>query len=204
MKITDIKQQVKKQTRYSIFVDGKFSFGLGESELMRSKIRVGQELSTKELEQLKSKAEVDKAYNNCLGLIARRKRSKWEIEQYLKRKRLDLEISDLVLGRLEDSKWINDQEFARSWVSNRRLLKSTSRRRLSQELRAKRVDDSIITLVLEEDETDDQQVLIDLVAKKRTQSRYQDSQKLMAYLMRQGYNYADVKQAMAEVGEDNS
>lgn len=201
MKITDIKQQVKRQTRYSIYVDGKFSFGLGESELLRSKIRVGQDLSSDELEQLKSKAEVDKAYNNCLGLIARRKRSKWEIEQYLKRKGADREISDSVIFRLENSQWIDDLDFAKAWVSNRRLLKATSKRRLSQELRAKRVDDSIISIVLAEDETDDQQVLIDLVRKKQAQSRYQDPQKLMAYLMRQGYNYGDVKQAMADASE---
>lgn len=198
MKITDIKQQVKNQTRYSIYVDGKYSFSFGESELLKAHLRIGLEFSEVELEELKHKAVVDKAYNNALNLISRRKRSRWEIEQYLKGKELEPDISAAVIEKLQASKWLDDTEFARAWVSNRRLLKSTSRRRLSQELRTKRVSDEVISQVLSEDETDDSKVLADLVASKRKQTRYQDPQKLMTYLMRQGYDYGDVKQALED------
>lgn len=202
MKITDIKQQVKNQQRYSIYVDGKFNFGLGEMALMNSGLRVGKELSLAELEELKDTAKTDKAYNQALGLIARRARSEWEIREYLKRKEHDPEFIDQIVERLINSKWLNDLDFARRWVQNRRLLKSTSKRRLSQELKAKRVADEHIAVALEEDETDEQQVLRDLVARKRKQSRYQDSQKLMAYLMRQGYDYGSVKDALSWRAED--
>jgi regulatory protein len=198
MKITDIKQQVKNQTRYSIYVDSKYSFSFGESELLKAHLRIGLEFSQAELQELKHKAVVDKAYNNALNLISRRKRSRWEIEQYLKGKELEPDISAAVIEKLQASKWLDDTEFARAWVSNRRLLKSTSRRRLSQELRTKRVSDEVISQVLSEDETDDSKVLADLVASKRKQTRYQDPQKLMTYLMRQGYDYGDVKQALED------
>ena len=45
MKITSIKQQVKRADRYSIYVDDKYSFSLSEQELLSIKIKVGQEVT---------------------------------------------------------------------------------------------------------------------------------------------------------------
>ena len=198
MKITDIKQQVKTQGRYSIFVDGKFSFGLNETTLMVSDIRIGRELTNEELTQLKDTAKTEKVYNQALGMIARRSRSEWEMREYLKRKEYDPELIDELVERLYMSKWLDDEDFARKWVDNRRLLKATSKRRLTQELKAKRVSDDIIQSVLAEDETDEITVLRELVVRKAQQTRYQDTQKLMAYLIRQGFNYADIKSVLTD------
>ncbi len=199
MQITDIKQQVKTAGRYSIFVDGKFTFGLSENALLVSGLRVGQELSNQELDELKDTAKFDKAYNRALNLIVRRVRSEWEIREYLKRKDYDPELIDQLVAKLYQHSWLDDSVFARKWVDNRRLLKTTSKRRLQQELRAKRVSDDIIKQVLAEDETDEKELLKGLIERKQQQSRYQDKQKLMAYLIRQGYNYGDVKDVLEEI-----
>jgi len=196
MKITDIKQQVKRQDRYSIFVDGKYSFSLSENELMKSGIRIEKEFSNTELEKLKDTAVLDKAYMRCLDLLARRARSEWEIRDYLRRKSYEPEIIEQIVERLARAKYIDDFAFGKSWVANRRLLKSTSKRKLTQELKQKRLEDSVINRVLNEDETDEQQVLKELIMKKRNQSRYQDEQKLIAYLLRQGFSYGDIKDVM--------
>ncbi len=196
MKITEIKQQVKRQDRYSIFVDGKYSFSLSENELMKSGVRVDKEFSKDELAELKDTAVLDKAYMRCLDLLARRARSEWEIRDYLRRKDYEPEVIELIIQRLLRAKYIDDFAFGKSWVANRRSLKSTSKRKLTQELKQKRLDDSVINQVLEEDETDEQEVLKELITKKRNQSRYQDEQKLIAYLLRQGFNYSDIKETI--------
>ena len=198
MKITDIKQQVKRTDRYSIYVDGKYTFSLGETELLNSGLRVNQELTKEKLEGLKDTAVLDKAYDRALNLISMRPRSEWEIREYLKRKNYDPAPIDTILNKLSISGYVNDLKFAQAWVANRRLLKSTSQRRLIQELRQKRVADDIAKQVLEEDETDELEVLRELVAKKRTQTRYQDKLKLMQYLSRQGFSYSDIKSVLDE------
>ncbi len=198
MKITDIKQQVKRQGRYSIFVEGKYRFSLSEAELMKSGIRIGRDYTEVELEELLETAVLDKAYMRTMDLLARRARSEWELRDYLKRKDYDSPTLDRILNRLSDSGYVDDYAFAKSWVENRHLLKPVSSRRLWQELKQKHIADEIISQVLEEDETNELETLKELIAKKRTQSRYQDDQKLMAYLMRQGFRYDEVKQAMAE------
>jgi regulatory protein len=126
-----------------------------------------------------------------------RPRSRWEMESYLQRKKAAPALVELILNKLSNLNMLNDLEFARSWVANRRLLRPTSKRKLQQELRAKRVPDEVITEVLDEDETDESDVLKDLVAKKRQQTRYKDDDlKLMQYLARQGFNYGDIKSAL--------
>jgi regulatory protein len=196
MKISDIKQQVKRADRYSIYIDDKYAVSFSESELLKLGIRVGQELSSSEFEKLKTDAVLDKAYDRSLNLISRRPRSEWELREYLKRKESEPEVIDATIARLAERGYVDDMEFARRWVASRRLLKATSKRRLNQELRQKRVSDDVIDQVLGEDETDEREVLRELVERKRKQTKYQDDIKLMQYLSRQGYNYDDIKSAM--------
>jgi regulatory protein len=196
VRITDIKQQVKRKDRYSIFIDGKFSFALSESELLAKGLRAGQELDDHELSSLKDDAQIDKAVYSCLNLIARRPRSRWEIENYLKTKKYSTDQIATLSQILEKKRYINDLNFALAWIANRRLLKSTSKRKLSLELKQKRISEEIIQQALEADETNEQDVLKELIAKKRTQSRYADEQKLIAYLARQGFRYDDIKTAL--------
>ena len=196
MQITAIKQQVKRTDRYSIFVDGKYSFSLSETGLINSGLASGRELDAAELKRLKKAAGLDKAYYNALRYAAMRPRSKWEMEMYLQRKEADADTAAEVIRRLQDLNMLSDLDFARSWIANRRLLKSTSKRRLRLELMQKHVPDEIIQQALAEDITDERDALRQLVEKKRR--RYPDQQKFMRYLASQGFGYDDIKSVLDE------
>ena len=198
MKITAIKQQVKNPGRYSVFVDEKYSFSLSELALVNSELKLNQELSKDELAKLKEESDLDKAYNRILNLLARRVRSEWEIRDYLKRKKYDEDAIDKLLNKLSERHLVNDLSFANAWVENRRLLKNMSKRKLTQELRAKRVSDEIIDEVMGLDETNELEVLRELVERKK--SRYPDKTKFMRYLAGQGFNYNDIKTVLADKG----
>jgi len=200
MKITAIKQQVKRTDRYSVFVDEKYAFSLSESGLISSRLVSGQEVTGPELQALKAVAGLDKVYGNALRYVAMRPRSEWEMQDYFRRKGIDPEAGQQIIERLRGVGLMDDAAFARAWVSNRRLLKSTSLRRLRMELKQKHVPEDIITLVLSEDETDERDSLRQLVAKK--QARYPDRQKFMMYLARQGFSFDDIKSVLDEPLED--
>jgi regulatory protein len=200
MKITAIKQQVKRQDRYSVFVDGKYAFSLSEGGLIESRLASGQEIDNATLAELKKGAGLDKAYGNALRYVVMRPRSEWELKDYFRRKQIDETAAEQIAGRLRGLDLLNDLVFARAWVSNRRLLKSTSRRRLMLELKQKHVPEDTIREVLEEDETDERVQLRTLMDKKR--SRYPDDQKLMQYLVRQGFGFDDIKAVLAESKEE--
>lgn len=200
MKITAIQQQVKRPERYSIFVDGKYSFSFGESALLEQGLRIGQELSEQEVHELKKRSSDDKIYNAAIRYIAMRQRSEWEITSYLERKSAEPALQTQILNKLSDYGYVDDEKFAAAWVENRRLLRPISKRKLQQELKVKRVSNEVIEKVLQGDETDELAVLKALIIKK--QPRYPDRLNLMQYLARQGFQYDDIKTAISELEND--
>src|SRR4051794_18630891 len=100
MKITSIKQQAKRTDRYSVFVEGKYAFSLSESALLDSKLASGQELTKEQVGEYKKLSADDKLYNRALRYVAMRPRTKWEIEQYLERKKASLALIEQILNKL--------------------------------------------------------------------------------------------------------
>jgi regulatory protein len=196
MKITAIKQQAKRTDRYSIFVEGKYAFSLSESALLESKLAGGQELTREQVRDYKQLSSEDKLYNQALRYVAMRPRSKWEIQFYLERKHASPALISIILSKLTKVGLIDDGKLARALVNDRRLLRPTSRRKMIVELRKKRIDDESIEAAIGSESEDEQIALRAMIERKRRQSKYQDDQKLMQYLARQGFGYDDIKNAL--------
>lgn len=199
MKITSIKQQAKRTDRYSIFVEGKYAFSLSENALLESKITSGQELTNQQVSEYKKLSADDKLYNQTLRYVAMRPRSRWEIEFYLQyRKQASPALIENILSKLTNIGLIDDEKLAAALINDRRLLRPTSRRKMIAELRKKHIPDGIIEKAVGTNKSDEEKALKELVTRKRRQSKYQDDQKLMQYLARQGFGYDDIKQALVD------
>ena len=202
MKITAIKQQAKRNDRYSIFIDDKYAFSLSEAALLDSKLASGQELKPEQVSDYKRLSAEDKIYQQALRYVAMRSRSAWEVEFYLVRKQASPALTEQILNKLSIIGMIDDERYARAFVHDRRLLRPASRRKIKLELHKKRVSEEIIEEVLGEDPEPEQAALQAIIEQKRRQVKYQDNQKLMQYLARQGFNYGDIKQALDQLEED--
>lgn len=202
MKITSIRQQAKRADRYSIYVDEKYSFSLSESALLASGLSSGKEVTPEQISEYKRLSADDKLYNRALRYVALRPRSEWEMRTYLERKDASPALIGEVVEKLTDLGLLDDMAFAASFVRDRQLLRPTSRRRLVLELKKKRIAEDAIRQALEADDVQDKDSLSEVIAKKRRQTKYQDDQKLMQYLARQGYGYSDIKSALSVESED--
>lgn len=198
MKITNIKQQVKNKDRVSVYVDGKYSFSLSTWQFGSADLKLDGEISDERVEELSEESEFGKLHDRTLMWLMIRPRSTWEVEDYLRKKTDDEEVREKLLASFQEKKYLDDEDFAERWVANRRLLKPVSKLKLRQELLKKRVPKEIIDQTLEADVTDESEVLVELIAKKRKITRYQDDRKLMEYLARQGFKYSDIKTALQE------
>lgn len=210
-KVTDIKAAVHSE-RLNIFIDDKFFCSLDISQVVDLKIKVGRELSDQELADLKRASEFSKFYNLALEYVFLRPHSKKEINDYLVRKTLDKKVRvknrktgeyqtkikqgydkslvPLVLRRLDERGYLDDERFAELWVENRGVSKGVSQKKLRNELLKKGISPSIIDAALQQTQRDDKTELKKVIAKKS--NRYQDKQKFIQYLLRQGFNYSDV------------
>lgn len=107
------------------------------------------------------------------------------------------DFSDLIYQRLNERGYVDDKKFAEYYVENRFVKKGVSRRRLEMELRQKGIEENIIREVLEgRDETEE---IKKMIAKKR--GKY-DDEKLISYLVRQGFSYQLVQSLVRECGKD--
>lgn len=112
---------------------------------------------------------------------------------------------EAVIAKLIDLKIIDDENFARYFVSNRNQIKGTSEKKLRLELRNKGISDAIIRDVLSEDEfgekiRDDKVEIVKMIEKKRR--RGYDDAKLTQYLARQGFSYDLIRESLRSVSED--
>lgn len=210
MKITALKIQLRDKARVNVFVDGKYRFSLDINQVAELGVKTNAEYSEEELLELENESQFGKLYTRSLEYAFIRPRSQREMRDYLYRKTRDTrtqtglikkgvskELTERVFDRLTAKGYINDEKFARYWVENRNLRKGISKRKLQAELAAKGVDRSIVDAIVGDSERQDGDELQKIIAKKA--KRYDDEQKLIAYLARQGFSYDDIKQALAEI-----
>jgi regulatory protein len=214
VRVTALTAQQKDQNRVNVMVDGVYRFSLDIAQVIDLGIRVGKEYSEDELVALETESQFGKLYGRALEYSLSRPHSSREMRDYLYRKTrttkvkskktgelfekpgVSQTITTRVYDRLVEKGYIDDEKFTKFWVENRNLKKGVSQRKLQAELRTKGVESEIIERYLADSSRNDEDELQKIIAKKR--GRYDDEQKFMQYLARQGFSYDDIKQALSQ------
>lgn len=201
-RITDIAKQKKRSDRYSIFVDGKYTFSLTDLDFSLSKLEVGQALSEVDVAQWQKQSVESKAMAKAYQYLSYRSRTVSELTQHLSQKGFEDDATELVVERLSGLGLLDDRQFALNWIASRQTLKPSSRRKLELELRQKGVSKEVVEEVLADIAPEQEIEAIKQVAKKKlTQEKFQDQRKLLSFLLGQGFAYDQVKQALAEMDD---
>lgn len=141
--ITAIEPQERRKDRRSIFIDGEFAAGADEKVIADLGLKVGQQISEDYLNEIIRAELVNKAKERALKLLDYRKRSISEVEQRLKKADYEADIIKEVINSLEDMGFLDDEDFAQSWIDSRISGKGMGKNRVKWELRQKGVDDGI-------------------------------------------------------------
>lgn len=202
MKVTRIRQQVKNPERVSIFVDEKYGFSLSLDELLAQKLKKDQELSEADVKRLKKISDDGKLRARSLEWLLNRPHSIREFKDYLYRKKADPELAVALIQEFSQKNYLNEQRFG-EWFVELQSRRGKSNRAIKAELFKKGIDREMADKLLEGDPEGEIQRLNSLVTKKRKAARYKsDPQKLAKYLAAQGFDWQDVKQALA-IGPDS-
>ena len=218
-RVTDIKEAIRTQNRVNIFVDNKFYCSLDIAQVVDLHLKIGRELNEADLAELKRASDFGKFYACALQFALLRPHSSREIRDYLNRKTrsqkvrvknhktnqyeirekqgYDKSLCEPVFQRLEQRGYIDDRRFAELWVESRNVKKGSSIKKLRLELQQKGIDSQTIEEVLESADRNDSDELAKIITKKR--AKYQDDQKLIQYLLRQGFNYSDISDALSSI-----
>ncbi len=112
-------------------------------------------------------------------------------------KREKYDFDELIVQRLCEKGYVDDERFAEYYVENRFVKKGISKKRLRMELVKKGIKQNIIDVVL--DGRDDTEEILKMIAKKR--AKY-DDEKLTQYLCRQGFDYQLVRNLVRTYEKD--
>lgn len=196
-KITTLEVQKRNPDRVSVYLDGRFAFGL--PAIVAARLARGQFLSDAEVAELQEEGAAEEAYNRALHFLSFRPRSRAEIEGYLEKRSVNAPQIEKIAARLERAGLLDDEAFAQYWVENRERFRPRGLRALRYELRNKGIRDDTIERALASVDVSDSAYRS--AGRKARQLRDMDRQtffrKLVEHLARRGFSY-DVARETAE------
>ena len=151
------------------------------------------------------------AVDAALRLLTHRARSRDEVRRHLERRGFAAAEVGAALDRLEGMAYLDDREFARTWVIERIRLKRLGPRRLRAELVKKGIAQEIIDLALSEAFPEGEEELARSAAdawieKRRVagldlQNDPGARRRLFAYLARRGFTSGVIEENMRRLTE---
>lgn len=200
MEITRISK-MGQEDKFAVFVDGILKLVVSGKTVLENGLSVGKKVSSDELSKLEAKSTEDKLNHMALRYISLRLRSEGEVRTYLKRKGADQPTIAALVAKYKELGLIDDEYYAKAFIHDKMLHSAKSRRKLSYELSKRQIAEEMIETSLNEERFNDQESLKKLIVQKRQNPKYKDDLKLMQYLVRAGFSYGDVKDAIRNTAE---
>ncbi len=207
-KVTALRMQKRRKDWVNVFVDGKYAFAL--PDVKAAGLHSGQYLSDEEIAKWRKVQANEKAYEQAVRLLGNRPRSRYEIRQHLRKKKVAPEAIESVIQRLDAAGYLDDEAFARFWVENRLQFSPRGRRALRYELRQKGVPGDTIKQVLEnllEGENEEESALdvATVYARRWKGTDYQSfRRKIGGVLSRRGYDYSIIQSVVRRLWNQRS
>ncbi len=128
-------------------------------------------------------------------LLGARMYSEGKLREKLEQKFPDEdEEIEVIIGRLKELNYVNDEEYARSFVRQRSLLKPSGKYKLAQELKLKKVNREIYEPILEE--LDEMELCQKAYEQKSRTLKKSEREKMMRFLVSRGFGYEVVKEVL--------
>ena len=199
--ITKIEAQKRNPRRRSVFIDGKFAFGVDEEVVSRLGLEKGEGLTEQKIKNILIQKSENEAKEVALRFLSFRRRTEKEIKDKLKKKGFDERTIKSTIAKLKDYDLINDSEFATAWVKERLAYKPRGKKLLRQELWKKGIKKDIIDQVTEELCQDEDKSASELLEKIK--KRYKSLEpkvarrRMLSLLLRRGFSYEIAKNTLA-------
>lgn len=134
-------------------------------------------------------------------------RTRKELAQDLKKKKIEEDIAQIALDRFEELGLINDQTFSENYVSTTHERRKLGKKALKQQLRSKGVSEEIANQAISQISEDDEFKAALALALKKIRSIQQDDpqgqiRKIVGLLARKGYSSTLSFQVAKEVVND--
>ena len=200
--VTGLVELDKK--RYQVYLDEEFAFVLYKGEVRKYKIVVGKPLVQAAYQELVQEVLPKRAKLRAMNLLTKRPYTEKKLRQKLVEGKYPEDIIDIALAYVKSYGYIDDEAYARDYISYH--MASESPLRIRQKLMEKGIDGDTINACLEEQDAEAMQKLqlrqIQQLAQKKNHgqkpSDQRESAKVIQYLLRKGYSLSMIKAALSD------
>lgn len=191
-----------KGDKIHLLIDGEYFTTVDEMYFDSLYLKDGQEIDAEMLCELKGVTDVRRAYNYTASLLSRRDHSYAELLRKLSAKGFKDGAVEALM-KLQQQGYIDDERFAQMYVRELISFKKYGKRRIEQELYKKGIDRDIIKETLDNTEFSEER-LADIIRKKyiRYLSDEKGVRKTVNALLRLGYSYGDIRDALTEINNE--
>lgn len=157
--------------------------------------------------QVKKETTGQQAYLKLTALCARSEHCQQEMLEKMRQWGVSQEEQAQVMARLVSESYVDDERYARAFVSDKIRYNKWGRRKVEQALWLKRIDKAIAAQVLDEvDDAEYVSVLRPLLKQKRRStkaaSEYELTMKLIKFALSRGFTMDIIKQCIDVEDED--
>lgn len=199
--------------RYSIFLDGASapSFALYAADLKELDLREGSEISSSVLERIEKEILVKRGLLRAGHLIERRDYTEAQIRDKLRAGFYPQASIELIIKRLRELKFLNDDSYAERYTECYIDRKSIGR--IKQDLFRKGINKDVIEAAVEKvkaehssdgDEYSEAGKIRELLNKRGYDPLTADRstrEKNIAFLLRKGFSFSDIRKVIREADE---
>lgn len=193
--ITSVEQQQKNKHRYNVYIDGEYSFAVHADVLIKYRLLKGREINPQELEEILIAEELNRAKQVALNYLSYRPRTVEELRNHLLGKGFEGDHCHEVTSQMQKLGYLNDREYAKQWIQERKNARPRGKYLLRQELLRRGIDKEIADDVIDQELTSDEamQMIKTLVDKKYRNAHFSDfyelKMKMIPFLQRKGFSF---------------
>lgn len=189
MKITKIE---KKKRLYFISFDNAENLYVTEDTIVHFMLTKGKTITTEELEEIQTFAQLSDAKNKALYYISFQQRTQLDVKHYLKERDFSETIITSVITQLLSEKWLDDRQYTTSYLQQNLSHGDKGPFFITQKLKEKGIDGAIISEELNQIDMTPlaEKICLKLLKKYEKQTSLKTlKQKILQNMSQKGFDY---------------
>ncbi len=196
MTVTEIKP--KNKSKYIICIDEKVAFVLYKGDLNHYHLNPGEEVESKEYEEIMKEVLPKRALDRSYKLLMSRDYTVKQLKDKLIGDGYPMQIIEDTIEKLKNEKYLDDERFAENYIFWK--SKTKSRKRMIMDLKQRGIEfdasSNVYDELLEKNDIDNEEtIILAFLAKKGfapDSATYEEKQKMTQTLLRKGFSFDSI------------
>lgn len=130
--------------KYRLYLDNGEVIDTYDEVILKNELLLKKELTLSDYQKVMMESRIEEQYLACLKYIAVRIRSKKEIIDYLKRRNVIDEDTELIIEKLAKNKALNDDYFCECFIKDKLRFTTMGEYKIINELKRHQISDAVI------------------------------------------------------------